>query len=117
MPPGAPLVLALDAGTTGVRALAVDVRGHVVATRYRETLPEHPAAGLVEHDAERLWSAIVGVLGAVDAARVGGLGISTQRGAAVVWERATGRAVHPVISWSDARAEARCAELMSRGSS
>jgi glycerol kinase len=114
-----PLVLALDAGTTGVRALLVDERGHVVAERYRETLPSHPQPGLVEHDTEALWAAIVGVareaLGGVAPDRVRGLGLTTQRGTAVVWERASGRAVHPAISWSDARAEARCTELMGQG--
>src|SRR5262245_34060112 len=114
-----PLVLGIDVGTTGVRALLVDDRGHVVAARYREVLPEHPAPGLVEHDPEALWDATVGVVAEAlrghDPARVRGLGITTQRGTAIVWERATGRAVHPAISWSDARAEARCAELMSHG--
>ncbi len=51
----------------------------------------------------------------VDVARVRGLGITAQRGTAVVWERATGRTVHPAISWSDARAEARCTALMAEG--
>jgi glycerol kinase len=115
----APLVVALDAGTTGVRALVVDEAGNVVAERYRETLPEHPAPGLVEHDTERLWAAVVGVVGEalreVDVARVRGLGITAQRGTAVVWERATGRTAHPAISWSDARAEARCTALMAEG--
>jgi glycerol kinase len=115
----APLVVALDAGTTGIRALVLDERGHVVAERYRETLPAHPEPGLVEHDGEQLWAAAVHVLGealgAVDVARVRGLGITTQRGTAVVWERATGRTVHPAISWSDARAEARCTALMGEG--
>src|SRR5262249_3270000 len=115
----APLVVALDAGTTGVRALLVDESGNVVGERYQETLPAHPAPGLVEHDTEQLWAGAVRVLGEtlrdVDAARVRGLGITTQRGTAVVWERASGRAVHPAISWSDARAEARCAEVMAEG--
>jgi glycerol kinase len=114
-----PLILALDAGTTGVRALAIDDAGRIVAERYRETLPEHPAPGLVEHDTEALWHAVLdvvgGVLGAVDVRRVRGLGITTQRGTAVVWERAGGRALHPAISWSDARAEARCTALMGEG--
>jgi glycerol kinase len=119
MPVASPLVVALDAGTTGIRALLVDEAGNVVAERYQETLPVHPAPGLVEHDTERLWTAALRVLGEVlrdvDAARVRGLGITTQRGTAVVWERASGRAVHPAISWSDARAEARCAALMAEG--
>jgi glycerol kinase len=116
---GSPLVLALDAGTTGVRALLVDERGRLVAERYRETLPTHPEPGLVEHDTETLWTALLAVaraaLDGVAAERVRGLGLATQRGTAVVWERATGRAVHPAISWSDARAEARCTQLMAEG--
>ena len=115
----APLVLAIDAGTTGVRALVVDDRGRLVTERYRETLPDHPAAGLVEHDPEALWAAVVGVAGdalrGLDVERVRGLGITTQRGTALVWERASGRAIHPAISWSDARAEARCVDLMGQG--
>src|SRR5437867_3416825 len=49
-----PLVLALDAGTTGVRALAVDAAGAVRGEAYRETLPACPTPGLVEHDPEAL---------------------------------------------------------------
>lgn len=115
----APLVLAVDAGTTGVRAMVVDAGGHVLTERYRETLPSHPAPGLVEHDTEALWAAVVGVAADAlrdhDPNRVAGLGITAQRGAAVVWDRASGRGAHPAISWSDARAEARCTELMGDG--
>jgi glycerol kinase len=117
--PGGALVLGLDVGTTGVRALLVDDAGRLAAERYREVLPSHPAPGLVEHDGEALWSAVVGVIGEAlrdrDAKAVRGLGITGQRGAAIVWERDSGRTVHPAISWSDARAEARCSELMSQG--
>src|SRR5262249_2508120 len=119
MAASSPLVVALDAGTTGVRALVVDEAGHVVAERYQETLPDHPGPGLVEHDTEALWAAVVRVLGDALAQTgpkgVRGLGITTERGTAIVWERASGRAAHPAISWSDARAEARCDELMSQG--
>ena len=83
--PGGALVLGLDVGTTGVRALLVDDAGHVAAERYREVLPSHPAPGLVEHDGEALWAAVVGVIGEAlrehDAAAVRGLGITGQRGA------------------------------------
>jgi glycerol kinase len=116
---GGAFALALDAGTTGVRALLVDEGGRVRASRYEETLPSHPAPGLVEHDAEALFAAALRVLGAalrgIPPDRVRGLGVTTQRGAAVVWESATGRAVHPAISWSDSRAEARCTALMGEG--
>jgi len=114
-----PLVLAVDEGTTGVRAVLLDASGSPRADAYREVLPDCPAPGRVEHDAEALVAATVDVLGRALAeappARVRGLGIATQRGTAVVWEAATGRAVYPAISWQDQRAAARCAALMAEG--
>src|SRR5262245_48038663 len=115
----APFVLALDVGTTGVRALLVDASGCVVARHYREVLPTHPAPGLVEHDLERTYAAVRAVLAAAAAdagtAGVRALGITTQRGTAVVWETAGGRPVHDAISWQDARATQRCMDLLAQG--
>jgi glycerol kinase len=114
-----PLVLALDAGTTGVRAVLLDAAGAVRSLAYREVLPTHPAPGLVEHDLDALWTAIVHVLSTVvakvPAASLRGLGIATQRGTAVVWDAATGRAPHPALSWQDGRTAARCRALMAEG--
>src|SRR5262245_15384437 len=116
---GAPYVLALDEGTTGVRAALLEATGVPRANAYREVLPAHPAPGLVEHDAEALVQATLAVLGTalaeVPPDRVRGLGIATQRGTAVVWDTATGRAVHPALSWQDQRTAARCMALMEEG--
>ncbi|HYY06742.1 MAG TPA: FGGY family carbohydrate kinase, partial [Candidatus Limnocylindria bacterium] len=113
------LVAALDEGTSGVRALLVDRTGAVRAEAYREVLPACPAPGLVEHDPEALWRAALAVLGSVlaraPAERVRGLGIATQRGTALVWEAATGRAVAPALSWQDGRTAARCRTLLAEG--
>ena len=113
------LVVALDEGTSGVRAVLVDATGTLRAQAYREVLPAHPAPGLVEHDPEALWRATLAVLGAVlagvTAERVRGLGIATQRGTALVWEAATGRAAAPGLSWQDGRTAARCNALMAEG--
>jgi glycerol kinase len=115
----APLVAALDVGTTGVRAAVFDAGGTPRAVEYREVLPDHPAPGLVEHDTERLWGAVLavlrGVLGVVDVSAVHGLGITTQRATAVVWDAATGRAAHAALSWQDGRTKERCDELLAQG--
>ena len=53
---GSPAVgslIAIDAGTTGVRALAVDEAGAVVDVSYREITQYFPRPGWVEHDADR----------------------------------------------------------------
>jgi len=114
-----PLVVALDEGTTGVRALAIDAAGAVRAEAYREVLPNTPGPGLVEHDPEAVLRATVEVLasalGDVRADRVRAVGLATQRATGLVWDAATGRAVAPALSWQDGRTAARCEALMAEG--
>ena len=94
-------VIAIDAGTTGVRAFAVDEGGRPRAHSYRE-FPQHfPRPGWVEHDADDIWRVTVETLGEVarelDAAgeTVAAIGITNQRETVVVWDRRTGRPQTP----------------------
>ena len=48
------LILALDAGTTGVRTVAFDVSATVVDSAYRELTQYFPRPGEVEHDASEI---------------------------------------------------------------
>ncbi|HTD50651.1 MAG TPA: FGGY family carbohydrate kinase, partial [Acidimicrobiia bacterium] len=58
-------VIAIDAGTTGVRAFAVDAFGRPRARSYRE-FPQHfPKPGWVEHDADDILSVTIDTLGEV----------------------------------------------------
>src|SRR5436190_12506962 len=55
-------VIAIDAGTTGVRAFAVGADGRPIAWSYRE-FPQHfPKPGWVEHDAGDIWRVTVETL-------------------------------------------------------
>ena len=115
------VVIAIDAGTSGVRTLAVDESCHIVAAAYRE-LPQHfPAPGLVEHDAAEIWNLVettLAELSSVLAERAlmpAAIGIANQRETAVAWDRSTGRPVHRAIVWQDRRTTARCAELAEQG--
>ncbi len=116
-----PAVLAIDAGTTGVRTLAVDETGARRAWAYRE-FPQHfPAPGLVEHDADEIWAAVVETLSEVvarladDHVAIAAIGITNQRETTVVWDRATGRLPHRAIVWQDRRTAERCDELRDGG--
>ena len=116
-----PVVLAVDAGTTGVRAMAFGSDGLPVTAAYRE-LPQHyPRPGWVEHDAEEIWDAVVTVLGEVAAAvaargeTVAALGLTGQRETVVAWDRTTGRPLHRAIVWQDRRTATRCEELTEAG--
>ncbi|HOT79500.1 MAG TPA: FGGY family carbohydrate kinase, partial [Microthrixaceae bacterium] len=52
------LVLSIDAGTTGVRAFAVDESGATRGWSYREFTQHFPQPGWVEHDATEIWEAV-----------------------------------------------------------
>jgi glycerol kinase len=113
------VVLAVDAGTTGVRTVAIDAAGASRAFAYRE-LPQHfPHPGWVEHDPDEIWRAVQDTLGevvaALDDGRVVAIGITDQRETVVAWDRRTGRPRHRAIVWQDRRTAARCDELRAAG--
>jgi glycerol kinase len=112
------VVVAIDAGTTGVRAFAVDEHGTPAGWSYREFPQYFPRPGWVEHDAEEIWSAVVEVLVELHAALeqpISAIGITDQRETVVAWSRATSAPLHRAIVWQDRRTAARCDELRDSG--
>lgn len=107
-------ILAIDQGTTGSTCLVVAQDGRVVGRGYREITQHYPAPGWVEHDPheilERTFSAAREAIAQAGVTPVA-VGITNQRETIVLWERATGRAVHNAIVWQDRRTAERCAEL------
>ncbi len=112
------VTVAIDAGTTGVRAIAFDESGRVVDSSYREFPQYFPQPGWVEHDATEIWDAVQVCLGEL-AGRidetVAAIGITDQRETTVVWNRRTGAPVHRAIVWQDRRTARRCDELRDAG--
>ena len=56
------LVLALDAGTSGVRTVAFDARANVRDSSYRALTQHFPRPGEVEHDANEIAALCVATL-------------------------------------------------------
>jgi glycerol kinase len=111
-------VIAIDAGTTGVRATAIDQHGLPVAHRYREFPQYFPRPGWVEHDADEIWETTVAVLTALLADQtepVAAIGITNQRETVVVWDRRTGKPLHRAIVWQDRRTAEQCERLEADG--
>ena len=115
------VVLALDQGTSGSTALIVDREGRVLARGYAE-LPQHyPEPGWVEHDPDEIWSTTVAagraaLAGARVAPRaIAAVGISNQRETTILWDRTTGRPVHPAIVWQCRRTATLCDRLRAEG--
>jgi glycerol kinase len=114
-------VLAIDQGTTSSRAMVFSADLSVAAVAQAE-FPQHfPASGWVEHDPEDIWNSTVAVCR--DALKKAGLvpkdiaaiGITNQRETTLVWDRATGQAIHRAIVWQDRRTADICAKLKDEG--
>jgi glycerol kinase len=110
-------VLVVDVGTSSVRAAVVRPDGTVEHVHQRATLPDSPAAGLVEFDARVLGDAAIAcATAALEAGGpVGAVGIANQRASTVVWDAATGEPVGPGLGWQDLRTIGKCFELRAEG--
>ncbi|MFZ9696713.1 MAG: FGGY family carbohydrate kinase, partial [Ilumatobacteraceae bacterium] len=107
-------VVAIDAGTTGVRSRAVFPDGREAVASYLEFTQHFPAPGLVEHDAAEIWDVtrrtlvdVITRIGSLPAA----IGITNQRETIVAWDRTSGKPFGRAIVWQDRRTADRCTEL------
>jgi glycerol kinase len=112
-------VVAIDQGTSATKALLVDSQGEV---RSRASVPlrqHHPRPGWAEQDAEELWEsverAVAGSVHGFDPADIVAVGLSTQRESTVLWDRATGQALAPILGWQDGRHAEFCAAIRAEG--
>jgi glycerol kinase len=112
-------VIAIDAGTTGVRSRAVFTDGRPPVASYREFTQHYPTPGWVEHDASEIWTCVLATLADVVAEvgddRVAAIGITNQRETVLAWSRSSGEPYGTAIVWQDRRTAARCDELTAGG--
>ena len=112
-------MIAIDAGTTGVRSRAIFADGGQATAAYREFTQTYPQAGWVEHDADEIWAVALATLNEVvdevGAESVAAIGIANQRETVVAWNRATGKPYGSAIVWQDRRTADRCEELRNDG--
>src|SRR5476651_2062797 len=114
-------VLAIDQGTTSSRAIVFRSDISIAASAQAE-FPQHfPASGWVEHEPEDIWTSTVATCreamkkAGVTAKDIAAIGITNQRETTVVWDRATGSAIHRAIVWQDRRTADVCAKLKAEG--
>ena len=110
-------VIAIDAGTTGVRSRAFFTDGTPSTAEYREFTQHFPRPGWVEHDPSEIWRVVAETLASICARvtaqgrQVAAIGITNQRETIVAWDRTTGRPYGNAIVWQDRRTADRCAAL------
>lgn len=111
------LLLGLDIGTTGAKALLVAADGTVVSGHTAEYPLSTPRPGWSEQDPADWWrgtvAAIRAVLAAAGGAEVAGVGLTGQMHGLVLLD-AAGRVLRPCILWNDQRTTRQCAEITRR---
>lgn len=111
------LILAIDAGTTGIRTVLYNRESEQVAYAYREFTQIIPAPGLLEHDPLEIYETIIQLKkevmkqAEITASEIAAIGLATQRGTVVAWNKKTGKPIHHAIVWQDLRTAERCEEL------
>ena len=114
-------LLALDQGTSSSRSIVFDADGRIVAQAQREITQGYPRPGWVEHDPVEIWNTQLETArealsaAKLDAKAIAAIGITNQRETTIVWERASGRPIHPAIVWQDRRGEPICEQLREAG--
>jgi glycerol kinase len=114
-------VLALDQGTTSSRAILFDEAGSIASVAQLEFQQFYPQPGWVEHDPTEIlttqMACAIEALGKVGARPrdVAAIGITNQRETVIVWDRATGKPIHPAIVWQDRRTAGFCSALEEAG--
>ena len=114
-------LLAIDQGTTSSRAFLFDRAGRVAASAQQEFRQSYPKPGWVEHDPDELWASCAAVIRSavrqakIRPSQIAAIGLTNQRETTVVWERLSGRPVHPAIVWQCRRTAEICERLKRRG--
>ena len=102
------VLLGIDVGTTGVRAVAVEPGGKVVAGASGSYGLSTPRPGWAEQDPREWWTATLEVLEAVLAEvddGVAGIGLTGQMHGSVFLDE-HGEVIRPALLWNDQRTEA-----------
>ncbi len=114
-------ILSLDQGTGSSRALLFDMDLRILGMEQLPLGQRYPRPGWVEQDPEEIFftqkrvaQKLLEKLG-VGAEQVAAMGITNQRETTIVWDRTTGKAIHPAIVWQDKRTSEYCQSLKDQG--
>jgi glycerol kinase len=106
------LTLAIDQGTHATRALVFDGHGRLLAHTSQPVSVQVRSRKEIEQSPVEILDSLHAVVNeilqqpGIDAARIGSAGLATQRSSVLAWDRRTGHALSPVLSWQDTRAAA-----------
>ena len=119
--PGSSYIMALDSGTTSVRAIIVDEYDCIVAQASKPIHTMYPQPGWVEQDPTEILASQIAVMAEVQfksgihSDRIAALGLSNQRETCVVWDRDSGQPIYNAIGWQCRRTAPIVDELIAAG--
>ena len=107
-------LLAIDAGTTSIRAMLFDHSAQLIHCTQKTLNQYFPDDGWVEHDPEEIWQTTLSLCrqviseSAIQSKQIASIGITNQRETTLIWDRQTHKAIYPAIVWQDRRTESYC---------
>lgn len=110
-------ILAIDQGTSSSRALLFDENGEIAAIEQKRIRIKQNGLQ-IEQDADEILQSQIDVVQKIllshriDADDLLVAGITNQRETIVAWDRNTGKAICPAISWQDSRTKDWCNKLL-----
>lgn len=112
-------VLVIDEGTTSTRAILFDIDGNMRGSQQEDLQQYYPATGLVEHDAEEIWTKTLlccekMITKAGGAEKIAAIGITNQRETIVSWDKRSGEPLCKAIVWQDRRTADMCDALKAK---
>ena len=116
-------ILALDEGTTSARSILFDRSYRIVAIAQHEIRQSYPRPGWVEQDPMEIYASQYASMteciakSGISPEEIACIGITNQRETTVVWDRLTGKPIHPAIVWQCRRTADICEKLIREGHS
>lgn len=113
--------LALDIGTTSLRAVLFDESWSVVGQSSDTIESTAPQPGWLEQNPESIWTKTIDCAksaiqhASISVSVITSIGITTQRASCMIWERKSGIPLTPLISWQDMRGIQRAKDLTELG--
>jgi glycerol kinase len=111
-------VLAIDVGTTAIKAVVVGRNGKVLAAQAVPVATRVLPGGGMEQDAEKIWRSIL-TAASLAVAQAGrefdAVALATQGESVLAWNPKTGEVLSPVVTWQDRRASGICERLAEQG--
>ena len=111
-------LLSIDQGTTNSRAIIFDKFGNIASVAELPLNQSFPQPGWVEQNAEEMFENSLACCRDamkklnINATSIAAIGITNQRETTILWDKITGKPIHPAIVWQDRRTSDFCKQLV-----